>query len=529
MTEKNYVIDQRSKVEEAFQARCRDSMMTFVRGLIIPSAYGPQLFEHCMARHQRVFFEDIEPSMIALQQGTMPPNRRWWMERTKKGAKDSDLAAICLWLLAFAVRPLQIQAGAADRDQAGIVKKRMTDLMWLNSWASQHVIAVQWNVRNRKANSAYMDIAASDVAGSHGETPDLLILNELSHVTKWEFLENLMDNADGVPQGVQILATNAGMKGSKAEVLRKNALKSKAWVTHLLSKPAPWHSKADLEETRKRSTTRGRFRRLWYGEWQGAGGDAVDASDIDRCFQYAIGPLTAPEPGWDYIGGLDLGVSNDHSGLIVLGVHVPRQLIRVAYLQAWEPSPETGEIDLQAVQDACLAVNRLFRMRWFGYDPYQAVLMAQQLRAKRVPMQEVSFVGKNLNVMATVFVDVLRSGQLQAYDDLEGRLRRDMGKFNIQEKSYGLKLEAVGDETGHADVGTALVIALPRAADMLKGRPDALGPDDVLADDDLTPLSEAEVAAMPDELRELYDMGEEMQQETSLRGDYKYVRGVTGR
>jgi hypothetical protein len=103
--------------------------------------------------------------------------------------------------------------------------------------------------------------------------------------------------------------------------------------------------------------------------------------------------------------------------------------------------------------------------------------------------------------MANTLKEAMESRRLVLYDDEHNRLRRDFGKLNFVEKSYGLRLEAVSDETGHADIATALVIALPTAIDFLYRQ--GFSPDDVLADGEK--ITEAELAEMPDELRDIYE------------------------
>ena len=70
-----------------------------------------------------------------------PKMQRFWIERTKKASKDADLAVIMMWLVAFPVRPLYMQVGAADRVQAGIVKDRMSHLLHHNPWLT---ITLKW-------------------------------------------------------------------------------------------------------------------------------------------------------------------------------------------------------------------------------------------------------------------------------------------------------------------------------------------------------------------------------------------------
>ncbi len=504
--------DHEAEVEAAYQARVADDPMLFFRGLVIPGDTGARLFDDCMADFQVATFNDLNPSLIAVRDGKMPPISRFWIERTKKAGKDSDIAAALLWLVAFARRPLYMQVGAADADQAAIVKRRIHDLLFYNPWLNDYVQIKQNKVVGTNGLGV-LEIIAADVAGSHGETPDVLVVNELSHITKWEFVENLLDNADGVPQGMVILATNAGFKGSKAAVLRDAAIKQN-WCCHILSRPAPWHTQAALDNARARSTL-SRFNRLWWGKWASGKGDAISEADIDRIFKPELRPPNGPETGWTYIAGLDLGVSHDHAGLMVAGVHPGRQVIRAAVMRGFEPARGTGEVDLIAVEDAVLAAFRTFRLVWVGYDPYQAVLMAQRLRLKRVPMQPVSFTGGNINTMATSMVEVLSNGKFEAWEETDGRLRRDLGRMSIIERPYGYKLEATRDEYGHADVGTGLAILLPQALNILaSGGWGSLGPDDAIDVENDDPLSAAEEAAMPDELREIYDGEAAVAQET---------------
>jgi len=485
---------------QAYQKRSKDDFLLFVQGLIIPSAVGPRLFRSCQASFQKECFESMAPSLHAVRDGIMPPKRRFWIERTKKAGKDSDLAACLLWLIAFPKRPFYAQVGAADRDQAAIVKRRINDLLYHNEWLNEHVTIQSYKVKHN-GGLAELDILAADIAGSHGETPHVLVVNELSHIVKWEFIENLLDNADGVPQGLIMVATNAGFHGTKAETMRKTAIRSKAWSTHIWDRPAPWIGKIDLEDAKTRNS-RSRYSRLWWGRWVSGKGDAIDESDIERCFKLK-GPTAGPEPGWQYIAGLDLGVSHDHCGLAVVGVNSKEQRLKLVYMKGWAPG-KNGEVDLIAVEDACLSISRHWRISWFGYDPTQAKLMAQRLFRKNVPMREVSFsVPKNLTAMATCFLQVIEAGKFECYDDEDGRLRRDFGKFNIAEKPYGYKLEAVSDEYGHADVGTAVIILMPKAVQLLAG----IGrePSDPVAEEEETDLTEDEVESMPAELREIYE------------------------
>jgi phage terminase large subunit-like protein len=456
--------------EAAIKERCAVDFEFFRNYLVIDGALGPVEFDEVIAPFQEETFQAVGPSLEALQQGAKPEIQRFWIERTKKASKDADLAVMLLWLVAFAQRPIYGQVGAADRDQAAIVKRRMEALLELNEWLKD-LVEIQRNhikqkpTEARKTGLAVVDILAADVAGSHGETPDFLVINELSHVTAWEFVENLMDNATGVPHGVVIIATNAGFKRTKPHVWRKNAIESEEWSVHLWEEPSPWLSEKMLEDAKRRNT-RSRYLRLYYGVWASGRGDALNDVKVEQIFREDLFPLAGREEGWFYLGGLDLGVSHDHCGLVVAGVHVEQRRIRIGRIEEWKP-PEGGEVDLHGVQETVHQAHLDFRLSWCGYDPAQAKLMAQNLARRGVPMIEVNFGPSNLTKMADTLKQVVEGGLLECFPSES--LERDFGKLNIVEKTYGLKLEATSDEFGHADVATALVILLPQAVRMLSG------------------------------------------------------------
>lgn len=500
-----------------YWARSRSDFLTFAKGLIIPSASGERLFFECMADFQEEAFADLAPSIHALRDGVMPPCRRFWIERTKKSSKDMDLAIVVCWLMAFPVKPFKAQIVAANSKQAAIVADRAIEIIHYNPWLNKHIEVVQGVIRNKDGRRAvWCRIEATGSAGeSQGQTPDLLILNELVHVDKWSVMDAHRNNADGVPQGVVIISTNAGIKGSKAWAWRKAALANMRtdkrptarWSVHILEGRAPWISEEDVEEARSRDPVGGEFHRLWEGKWISGAGAAVDEGEIDRAFCLP-GPSPKREPGLVYVAGLDLGVSKDHAGMAVVGVDKKNQKIKVVRIKGWAPTSKQGdrlEVPIKDVKEACVRAYRDYSIVWFGYDPAAGgSFAAQDLREHWINMQHMSFSGSvNPTRMATSFVQVLKEGVLQCYEDEEGRLRRDIGKFDIKNLvPTGYRLVATADEFGHADVGTALVICLPKAVELMGG----LGwlREDEQLDTDDSELDQDEVDSMPDVLRDIY-------------------------
>jgi len=434
------------------------SPLAFLDDLIVPSAHGPQRFGDIMAPFQRRRFESIAPAFQSLAVGSKPAIGRHWWEATKGASKDSDLAAMLLWLLAFSHRPLACQVGAADSDQAGEMRKAADGILRLNEWIGGRVL-IQASRLMCKASGAMCEIIAADTAGSHGARPDLLILNELSHVTKREFAENLMDNAAKCPGGVAVVATNAGFTGSWQWDWRELARTSLRWNFSQYAQPSPWLDPEEIAEAKQRNSN-SRYLRLWHGVWPTGTGDAIDPEDIAACIVEGLEPILFPSSGWSYYGGLDLGVKHDHSAFAIIGRQQrtsKRQLIGV---WSWAPGP-SGKIDLMDVENTVRFQSKRFRCRSVGYDPHQAALMAQRLKETQVAMNEVPFTGKNLDAMASVTLETFRGRDIELFHHKQ--LIDDLHELTIVEKPYGYRLDAQKNKDGHGDRATAFIIAMLEA------------------------------------------------------------------
>jgi hypothetical protein len=258
----------------------------------IRSAHGEARLSDVIQPFQQARFADLDPALIAVASGGQPQCGRHWWEATKGASKDSDLALMILWLLAFTKRPLSVQVGAADQDQADELRKAAKSILGVNEWLAG-VLNVQTTSIVCKRTDSTCEIVAADVAGSHGARPDVLILNELTHIEKQEFAENLADNASKVPWGVVIIATNAGVIDSWQWKWRELARTSDRWTFHKFDQPAPWLDPNEIEEARKRNSV-SRFARLWLGQWVSNAGDALDDADIEAALT-----LTGPMRGWE--------------------------------------------------------------------------------------------------------------------------------------------------------------------------------------------------------------------------------------
>jgi hypothetical protein len=300
-----------------------------------------------MEDFQRERFASLDPALIAVARGELPQCGRQWLEATKGASKDTDLAISLLWLLAFSPRTLTCQVGAADSDQADELRKAAKGILKANPWLAEIVEIQASKILNTRTESV-AEIIPADVAGSHGARPDVLILNELTHVGKQEFAQNLLDNASKVPHGLVVVATNAGELDSWQWSWREMARTSARWAFHRLDRPAPWLDAAELEEAKLRNPI-SRFMRLFWGVWSSRGGDvAISDDDLKAAQTITTGPMRRSEcdmTRYSFAGCIDLGWRHDRAAFAVLGCDHHRQRVRVAFVQDW--SATTGrDVDL---------------------------------------------------------------------------------------------------------------------------------------------------------------------------------------
>src|SRR5262249_30570607 len=159
---------------------------------------------------------------------------------------------------------------------AGEVRKACKDIVRLNPWLQSSIDIQAWKICNTRTDSA-CEIIAADLAGLHGARADVLILNELSHVTKEDFAKKLFDHDSKVPHGLVLVATNAGLVPSWQFDLREMARTSERWHFSAYTQPAPWLDPREIEEAQRRNSGN-RFARLWEGQWVPESGDALSTT-----------------------------------------------------------------------------------------------------------------------------------------------------------------------------------------------------------------------------------------------------------
>ncbi len=436
--------------------------MVFFAETIIPIGAGDAVLSTVWADWQQEAFRVLADCVKAAAVGVKPPYRGLWIERTKGASKDSDVGLALLWLLMFARRPQTIELAADNQEQSLETYKAMRAVARCNPWIEDR-LTIQRQRIVCEATASEAVFLTRDATGSHGSRPTVTVCNELSHCQSEEFISTVMDNADKVSNNLCIIATNAGWLGSWQFRWRGNYRADPAWYFQKIDAPAPWIDPAKLADAQRRNSPT-RYLRLWAGQWVHGGGDAIDPADVAACVTLK-GPMEGWAQGWSFLGALDLGIRHDHSCVVIVGFKPGEsRRARLAYVQTWKPGA-SGRVDLERVEAETLEAAKRFRLIECRYDPWQAQLMAARLMRQGLPMGEVPFVPKTLDLMAKALMNTFRNRKLDLYPEPD--LMRDLERVNIVERSWGYKLEAAHDEDGHADRAIALAMLLPAFLNLL--------------------------------------------------------------
>lgn len=445
-------------------AACVDPV-EYRRRVLIDSDKGPVPLASVMDDWQAKDFLAMDPAwQRLLGLPTEGEHRLWtraWLERSRGHSKTLDMAITVLRVLLAARRPLVGVAAAGDKDQARLLRDAIAKLVRLNP-AAHGIIEIQAYKVVNTINGASLEILSADAPSSFGLTPDFIIVDEICHWTEagQALWNSLFSAAAKRSHCVLVVITNAGVIGSWQHKLRELVRQNENWYFSRLEGPvASWISQATLAEQYKLLVMPSAVQRYWFNVWISASGDAIDASDMDFAFQ-DLPPMDGKEKGWRFAGGLDLATSRDWAAFAIVGKQPKDGIRRLARMWVWKPPAKGKQIDLDLIRRTVLEAHKQFRFFKVGVDPFQAVLMAQQLAAAHVPMEEIAFTGNNLNRMAADFTEAFTSHSIQIPKTCVG-LKEEIERLSIAPKSYGYRLEInrVAGK-GHGDQATALALAM---------------------------------------------------------------------
>lgn len=440
--------------------------MAYFGESIIPGQDGDAVLGDVWAPFQVEAFRVLADCLLAVAAGQKPPYRTLWIERTKGASKDSDVGLGLTWLLLFSPRPVLVELAADDFDQIKETWKAMADDLRLNPWKAGRLTVQRSRIFNENTGSEAVFLTR-DASGSHGSRPAVSICNELSHTLSEAFMQTVMDNADKVSGNLAIIATNAGELTTWQHRWRELYRTDERCWSQKVQTVAPWIDPANVETARRRNPP-GRFRRLWEGTWVAPGGDALSEESIRKACIHEM-PLNHRSDQYHGGGiGVDIGLTNHHSALVVVLTDHDQQRIRVARVVDFPPPVNLSDV-VWEIKDAA----RDFDCNFLAYDPYEMQRISQELKADGFHVEECRPTPKVMTLQSATMREVFREGTIELYTRGGGALLiEDLYSTRVVERAYGERLEWPENENGHCDRAAALANILPHAVAGL-GQPPA--------------------------------------------------------
>jgi hypothetical protein len=395
--------------------------------------------------------------------------RQHWCERPRGGRKSTDAAGILLAALATQA-PDRARAfiQAADEEQAADVIDAAAGLVS----RMPREAGAEWDVTGRRITYLPSGATATAVAmdaSAMGKRPWLVVCDELTNwpdVPKSRKQWDVMTSAVLKVPGCRLCVfTNAGSPGHFTAKLVARFEKSPHWRVHALPGALPWLTVDDLDRLRELATTDEEYRRLHENARISSGGRLTTAEAVRAC---AVLPsVTRPRAGVRYVAGLDIGVVNDATALVVAhceprgerydGHQVVDRYWNVAVdrIDVWKGTRKKP-VDLQEVEAKIAAIAGEYGAT-VVYDPHQAVLLGQRLRRAGVMAEPFTFTVQGNAHLAATMVRLMRERALLIPADDE-ELVDELLHVNLRETSQGT-LRMDHDAGRHDDRAVAIALA----------------------------------------------------------------------
>jgi hypothetical protein len=367
-----------------------------------------------------------------------------FLTRARGFSKTADLGACAIAALLTQLSPGSRSYGlAADRDQGRLLVDSVLGFTQRTPELAGALDVDSYRVTARRSG-ATLDVLAADAPGSWGLRPAFVVIDELS---AWgetagprRLFDAVMSALGKVPGARAVVICSAGDPSHWSFKVLEHARVDALWRTHEVEGAAPWMPADRLEEQRRRLLP-SMFRRLFENEWC-AGEDRLTTLDDVRACMTAGESVLAPQAGVNYVVSVDLGVTNDRSVVCVCSRTsltgadgTQRSGVALDRIEVWQPRPG-APVDLGVVEAAIFELHHSYNHSPVVMDPWQGLLIAQNLRARRVPVREFTFSSASVSHLATTLFRLLSDRLLDLPDD--DALADELAHVQLRETSPGV-------------------------------------------------------------------------------------------
>jgi len=385
-----------------------------------------------------------------------------WSERPRGHSKTFDVATSVAWFLLFARGPYVAIVAAGDRDQAKLVRDSLDKIVKFNPWLEEYITIQTYDAIGR--NGSRLKIMSADVGSSFGETPRLVIADEVCHwpeATGEDLWGSLFSSAGKSKECAVTSITNAGMIGTWSHKLRERIVGVPSWRFSRLDGPkASWITPEVLDSQQKLLLPK-QYERLWLNNWTDSVGDALDEELIKAALRGNLSPIDARERDYFYVAGLDLGLSSDGTGLTVLGKHIKTGRLRLAKVLTWKPTKQKS-VSIEEVEKELLAINEKFRFQRIYCDNWQTMQMIERLNRRGLRIEGVSVNASMYAKIARSILSLFGDSMIELYHHVE--LLKDLRSISLIEHPPGnIRIKLPESNNGHCDAAMSLFLAIEAA------------------------------------------------------------------
>jgi hypothetical protein len=397
-----------------------------------------------------------------------------YVTRARGYDKTAGAAGVAVAVLLTQARPGdRLYYLAADRDQGRLAIDSVAGYVARTSEILGGLVVDAFKV-SAPRSGASLEVLAADAPSSFGLRPAFLVVDEIAVWGETDAPRRLFDATTSalakVPGARCLVVTTAGDPSHWSFRVLEHARADPLWWVHEVPGPAPWADPARLAEQRRRLLP-SMYARLFLNEWTSSEEALVDAADLAACVTHD-GPLEAV-PGARYVVGVDVGLRRDATAIAVAhaegsGSGQRVVLDRMVRLRPARQSRRgSGEVALADVESAVFEASSAYGHAPVRLDPWQAIGMAQHLRARGVVVDEFTFSASSVGRLASTLHLLVRERRLGLPNDSD--LLEELGRVRLRETSPGVvRLDHAA--SGHDDQAVALALA----ATALVEQPDAL-------------------------------------------------------
>lgn len=380
--------------------------------------------------------------------------RHAYLERPRGHAKTFDLGSEAVAELILGRPRQKLYVAATDTDQARLLFDDVAEKLERHSLL-RRLVKIKKDTIVVPETKSQLKVLSADAPSAYGLRPDWIAVDELAEWTRRGLWDSLWSATGKRPQTRMFVISSAGWdKTSIAWEVRNNAEQEADWYLKSRGQCASWISAAWLRQ-QERTLPRHVFARLHLNQWVEGVGAWLTADEVDSVF----GDFEQPTSGTAVVS-LDLGISNDRTA--VAAARLVGDTVVVTELRTWQGTPGK-KVDLDAVQSEVARLCATYRAPLI-YDPYQAVLLAQQLKKAGIDVVEFAFTATNRRAMFGALLELVRMKRIRARPDDE--LRRELLGLELNDRSGG---RVDHRKSQHDDMVVAVALAAQHLASKARG------------------------------------------------------------